>query len=50
MFKVQFCSDKVGNILRAMYTNMDDLILSLLEIKDYMRECKVDVMCMTEKN
>ena len=34
--------------LRVMYTNIDGLGFSILEVKDYLRDRKPDVLCLTE--
>ncbi len=34
--------------LKIMYTNVDSLVSSLLELKDYLRNNKPDVVCLTE--
>ena len=34
--------------LRVMYTNIDGLGSSILEVKDYLRDRKPDVLCLTE--
>ena len=34
--------------LRVMYTNIDGLGSSIIEVKDYLRDRKPDVMCLTE--
>ncbi len=31
-----------------MYTNVDGLVSSLLELKDYLKNNKPDVICLTE--
>ena len=36
------------NNLRVMYTNIDGIVSSLLELKDYIRKSKPDVVCLTE--
>ena len=38
----------LSNILRVMYTNVDGLLSSLLEFKDYLRTNKPDVVAVTE--
>ncbi len=40
-------TEKTKNV-RITYTNIDGLISSILEVRDYLREEKPDVMCMTE--
>ena len=40
--------EAIRNNLRVMYTNIDGIISSLLELKDYIRNSKPDVVCLTE--
>ena len=37
-----------SNILSVMYTNMDGFISGLLELRDYIKDSKPDVVCLTE--
>ena len=41
-------SDGKTNKLKVAYTNVDGLLSSILEIKDYLASEKPDVFCMTE--
>ena len=41
-------SDGKSNKLKVAYTNVDGLLSSMLEIKDYSSSKKSDVFCMTE--
>ena len=34
--------------LRVMYTNIDGILSSVLEVRDYLKESKPDVLCLTE--
>ena len=34
--------------LKAAYTNIDGLISSLMEVKDYLKEKKPELLCLTE--
>ena len=36
------------NIISIMYTNVDGIISSILELRDYIRKSKPDVVCLTE--
>ena len=36
------------NILRVMYTNIDGIVSSLLDLKDYIRTSDPDIICLTE--
>ena len=36
------------NIISIMYTNVDGIISSILELRDYIRKSKPDVECLTE--
>ncbi|MPC31817.1 hypothetical protein E2C01_025117 [Portunus trituberculatus] len=37
-----------GKKLRMTYTNIDGLLSSMLEVRDYLKEKKPDVMCIVE--
>ena len=43
-------SDGKRDKLKVAYTNVDGLISSMLEIKDYLRNQKPDVFCMAKTN
>ena len=34
--------------LIVMYTNIDGILSSVLEVRDYLKESKPDVLCLTE--
>ena len=34
--------------MRVMYTNIDGILSSVLEVRDYLKESKPDVLCLTE--
>ena len=42
-------SDGKSNKLKVAYTNVDGLLSSMLEIKDYLSSQKPDVFCMVER-
>ena len=42
-----YCADEMET-LRITYTNIDGILSSVLEVKDYLREKSPDVLCLTE--
>ncbi len=44
----QRCHTRSPSSLKIMYTNVDGLMLSLLELKDYLKNNKPGVVCLTE--